>query len=122
LVRTFDNEIIEAKPETWAIEDESGRPLASFTQIPLRLAWEITVHKSQGMTLDSAMIDLSRAFEKGQGYVAISRLRNLSGLKLRGLNRTALQVAELAMRVDFRLLELSQEWDDSLDEKILESE
>lgn len=122
LVRTFDNEIIEAKPETWAIEDESGRPLASFTQIPLRLAWAITVHKSQGMTLDSAMIDLSRAFERGQGYVAISRLRDLSGLKLRGLNQTALEVDELAMRADVRFRELSQEWDDSLEEKDLENE
>lgn len=122
LVRTFDNEIIEAKPETWAIEDESGKALASFTQIPLRLAWAITVHKSQGMTLDSAMIDLSRAFERGQGYVAISRLRDLNGLKIKGLNQTALEVDELAMRADVRFRELSGEWDDSLEEKDLENE
>ncbi len=117
LVRTRDNELIEAKPETWAIEDETGRPLASFVQVPLRLAWAITVHKSQGMTLDAAMIDLSRAFEKGQGYVALSRLRDLTGLKLRGLNQTALEVDELAMKADFRFRQLSQEWDDSLEEK-----
>lgn len=122
LVRTFDNELIEAKEENWAIEDESGKPLASFIQIPLRLAWAITVHKSQGMTLDAAMIDLSKAFEKGQGYVALSRLRDLAGLKLRGLNQTALEVDELAMRADARFQELSQEWDDSLDEKELENE
>lgn len=122
LVKTRDNDLIEAKAETWAIEDETGKPLASYVQIPLRLAWAITVHKSQGMTLDAAMIDLSRAFEKGQGYVAISRLRDLSGLKLRGLNQTALEVDELAMRADFRFRELSQEWDDSLDEKELTHE
>lgn len=122
LVKTLDNDLIEAKVETWAIEDETGKPLASFVQIPLRLAWAITVHKSQGMTMDAAMIDLSRAFEKGQGYVALSRLRDLSGLKLRGLNQTALEVDELAMRADFRFRELSQEWDDSLDEKDLENE
>ncbi|SMC59430.1 AAA family ATPase [Moheibacter sediminis] len=122
LVKTLDNDLIEAKVETWAIEDETGKPLASFVQIPLRLAWAITVHKSQGMTMDAAMIDLSRAFEKGQGYVALSRLRDLSGLKLRGLNQTALEVDKLAMRADFRFRELSQEWDDSLDEKDLENE
>lgn len=122
LVKTFDNDLIEAKPETWAIEDETGKPLASFVQVPLRLAWAITVHKSQGMTLDAAMIDLSRAFEKGQGYVALSRLRDLQGLKLRGLNQTALEVDELAMRADKRFQELSEEWEDALSEKELENE
>lgn len=122
LVKTYDNELIEAKPEVWAIEDETGKPLASFTQVPLRLAWAITIHKSQGMTLDTAMIDLSRAFEKGQGYVAISRLRDLNGLKLRGINQIALEVDNLAIRADARFRELSQEWDDSLDEKDIENE
>lgn len=122
IVRTFDNDLIEAKPETWAIEDENGKALASFTQVPLRLAWAITVHKSQGMTLDRAMIDLGRAFEKGQGYVALSRLRDLQGLKLRGLNQTALEVDELAMKADKRFRELSEEWDQSLNEKSLENE
>src|SRR5690606_3730589 len=72
--------------------------------------------------LDAAMIDLSRAFEKGQGYVALSRLRDLQGLKLKGLNQTALEVDDLAMRADKRFQELSQEWDDSLEEKDLEQE
>lgn len=122
LVRTLDNELIEATPEVWAFEDEMGKTLASFTQVPLRLAWAITVHKSQGMTLDAAMIDLSKAFEKGQGYVALSRLRDLSGLKLRGLNQMALEVDELAMRADKRFQELSQEWDNSLSEEELKKE
>jgi len=58
------------------------------------------VHKSQGMSLDAAVIDLSRAFEYGQGYVALSRLRKLSGLYLLGLNERALQVHPQAIETD----------------------
>ena len=68
--------------------------------MPLRLALAITVHKSQGMSLDAAVIDLSRAFEYGQGYVALSRLRSLAGLHLLGLNERALRVHPLAVEKD----------------------
>jgi ATP-dependent DNA helicase PIF1 len=88
-----------AEPSTWKIE-EGGQERASITQIPLRLAWAITVHKSQGMSLDAAVIDLSRAFEYGQGYVALSRLRSLEGLYLLGLNERALRVHPNAVAKD----------------------
>ena len=91
LVRTVGGSIIHAEPEEWRLED-GGTVRATLTQVPLRLAWAITVHKSQGMTLDSAEIDLSDAFEPGMGYVALSRIRSLNGLKLMGLNDTALSV------------------------------
>ena len=83
MVRTRGGKRIVAEPATWKI-DESGKERASITQVPLRLAWAITVHKSQGMSLDAAVIDLSRAFEYGQGYVALSRLRTLAGLTCSG--------------------------------------
>jgi ATP-dependent DNA helicase PIF1 len=91
VVRTFDNELITASPAEWQYE-EHGAIRATVTQVPLRLAWAITIHKSQGMTLDAAEIDLGDAFEPGMGYVALSRLRSLDGLKLMNLNETALRV------------------------------
>lgn len=100
---------IVAEPEDWRIEDESGKLLVSYQQVPLRLAWAITVHKSQGMTLDSAVMDLSNTFEKGQGYVALSRIKGLEGLQLKGFNATTLEVDQLALRADKRFQILSEE-------------
>ncbi len=91
IVRTFDGRTIHAEAAEWSMQD-GAKVLARITQIPLRLAWAITVHKSQGMSLDAAIVDLSRAFEYGQGYVAISRVRTLDGLFLEGLNRRALEL------------------------------
>ena len=111
VVRTRGGKRIVAEPVTWKIE-ENGKERASVTQIPLRLAWAITVHKSQGMSLDAAVIDLSRAFEYGQGYVALSRLRSLAGLHLLGLNERALHVHPKAIEKDAEFRESS---DDALD-------
>lgn len=102
LIETFKGDIIEAKREVWPIEDGSG-VLALISQIPLRLAWAITVHKSQGLSLDCAEIDLSRTFEYGMGYVALSRVRSLSGLKLLGINDLALEVNEKMIIFDDQL-------------------
>lgn len=107
VVKTFDNERIVAAPEEWQYED-NGDVRASITQVPLRLAWAITIHKSQGMTLDAAEIDLGKAFEPGMGYVALSRVRSLSGLKLMNLNDIALQVHPEILSHDNALQRQSQ--------------
>jgi ATP-dependent exoDNAse (exonuclease V) alpha subunit len=86
-------------PDTWELRD-GDKKRASITQIPLRLAWAITVHKSQGMTLDAARIDLRKAFVEGMGYVALSRVKNLSSLYLSGINRMALAISEDAQNID----------------------
>jgi ATP-dependent exoDNAse (exonuclease V) alpha subunit len=82
---------IEAVPGEWSVSDGTTI-LAQLKQVPLRLAWAITVHKSQGMSLDAAVIDLSQAFEFGQGYVALSRVRTIEGLFLTGFNDRALRL------------------------------
>ncbi len=90
-IETYDGRNITAESMEWTVED-SGKIKAKIIQIPLRLAWAVTVHKSQGMSLDAAHIDLSRAFVYGQGYVALSRVRSLNGLTLAGINKRALEV------------------------------
>ncbi len=110
-IKTSDGVLVTATRSQWSIEDEKGMELATFHQIPLRLAWAITVHKCQGMTLDSAHIDLSKTFERGQGYVALSRLRDIDRLRLTGFNRTALEVDPLALKADKRFRVLSEECD-----------
>lgn len=91
IVRTKGGISITAEPMEWQVE-EQGKVKASVSQLPLRLAYAMTVHKSQGMSMDAAVMDLSRAFEYGQGYVALSRVRRLSGVHLVGLNQRALEV------------------------------
>ncbi len=105
-VRTLDGRTIDVERENWRVE-EDGKLRAEISQYPLRLAWAITVHKSQGMSLDAAEIDLSKSFEKGMGYVALSRVRSLSGLYLKGLNQLALRVNDEVLEMDKKFKKLS---------------
>jgi ATP-dependent exoDNAse (exonuclease V) alpha subunit len=84
-------------PDTNRVEEDV---MATFAQFPLRLAWAVTIHKSQGQTLDSAVLDFGRgAFANGQAYVAFSRIRTLEGVYL---SRT-LQPSDI--QVDRRVIE-----------------
>ena len=94
---------------TWSFGDGTGGTGQNVTQIPLRLAWAITVHKSQGMSMDSAIMDLSEVFEYGQGYVALSRVRRLSGLYIIGHNEKAFKVHPEILLKDKKFRQESEE-------------
>lgn len=86
-VELLDGTVVDVDPVSW--EDARGyggnkKIYAEISQIPVKLAWSITIHKSQGMTLDRAVIDVNHAFADGQSYVALSRVRTLDGLYLQG--------------------------------------
>lgn len=87
------------EPDSWDLA-ENDTKVASVTQLPLRLAYAITIHKAQGMTLDKAKINLAKAFTPGMGYVALSRVRRLEDLYLMGINQMALTVSEEARQLD----------------------
>lgn len=123
IVKLSNGYVIKVEYEDWAIENDKGKVSAKISQIPLKLAWAITIHKSQGMTLDAAQIDLSKTFEVGQGYVALSRIKNIEGLKLMGFNEKALSVDPLILSIDSRIKQASKKAFDkieSYDERQLE--
>ena len=99
IVKIKNGSRVSTEPMEWRVEVD-GKIKASVSQVPLRLAYAMTVHKSQGMSMDAAIMDLSKAFEYGQGYVALSRVRRLSGVYLTGLNKRALEVHPEIMEKD----------------------
>lgn len=90
-VKTEKGDSISVEPSTWDVYDYvyneetktiEPRVIGSFTQFPLKLAWAVTIHKSQGMTFEKAIVDAHQSFASGQVYVALSRCRSLEGLVL----------------------------------------
>lgn len=101
----YDNEKDEVKEKT----------LGSFSQFPIRLAWAVTIHKSQGLTFEKAVIDAGRSFAPGQVYVALSRLTGLDGLVLHS------KIYRESIRSDYRIREfMEQELPEEGYENVLE--
>jgi hypothetical protein len=106
-----ENDAIEVHKEKWEniryslnrqtqqLEEEV---MGSFTQFPLRLAWAITIHKSQGLTFEKAVIDAGQAFAPGQVYVALSRCTSLKGMILKS------QITSSSLHVDERIIRFSE--------------
>ena len=123
IVRLVNGREVTVEPHSWSL-NEDGKIRAEISQLPLRLAWAITIHKSQGMSLDAAEIDLSRAFTPGMGYVALSRVRGLAGLYLKGVNGMAFAMHPQVHQLDAELRQasaaLSEITDDIGEEVIIE--
>lgn len=107
MVRFDNGHIVVMQPAAWEMMD-GETVLASVKQVPLRCAWAITIHKSQGMTLDRARMDLRRTFAPGMGYVALSRVESMNGLYLDGINDRAFLVSPQAVGLDGILRDRSQ--------------
>lgn len=93
IVRFANGEIVTVKMHKWTKTFANGRVELSRTQIPLALAWALTIHKCQGMSLDRVRMDLSHVFAEGQGYVALSRARALDGMEITGFKRSAIRAS-----------------------------
>lgn len=83
---------ILVQAEKWDIENLEGKIEASRSQIPLILAWALSIHKCQGQTLHWVKVDLRKIFECGQSYVALSRAVSMDGLQVEGFHTSSVRV------------------------------
>lgn len=102
---TFD---IIIRPEEWKVEMPNGDIVASRVQVPLILAWAMSIHKSQGQTMSRLKVDMGKIFESGQAYVALSRATSLEGLQVLNFNKRSVQAHERVAQFYSRLNTVSE--------------
>jgi ATP-dependent DNA helicase PIF1 len=88
----FADTTIKVVPMVRSLESKKGEILASRCQVPLKLAWSLTIHKSQGMSIDRLEVKIDDAFEYGMAYVALSRARTLAGLRVVAYNKAKFRI------------------------------
>ncbi|KAK9367319.1 PIF1-like helicase-domain-containing protein [Lipomyces kononenkoae] len=107
--------------EIWKIELPNGEIQAQRSQVPLILAWALSIHKAQGQTIERVKVDLGRVFEKGQAYVALSRATSKDGLQVLHFNATKVRVHEKVTKFYLSLKTFNQSRHDQDDEAFLEA-
>merc|ERR1712228_940192 len=100
-VRCDDGNVVQVDPVAYLHSGAAGSGVLSRLQLPLKLGWALTVHRAQGCTLSRAEIQLENAFDCGQVYVALSRVKSLAGLWIRGRPVTQKEVKAHPTVLDF---------------------
>ncbi|CAF0857018.1 unnamed protein product [Brachionus calyciflorus] len=98
IVKFMNQTEMVIKHETWTFKINSAGQSITRKQLPLQLAWAISIHKSQGMTLDCVELSLSRVFEYGQAYVALSRAKSLDNLRILDFDPNAIKANETVIK------------------------
>ncbi len=110
-LQLLNGKVIDLKKTEFSILDGHGKTRAAATNFPVTLAWASTIHKAQGASIDSLLVDLSRLWESGQAYVALSRARSIQGLHITSWEPDSIITDPLVQQF---YQQIKQEWDSSL--------
>ena len=92
VVKTLDGRLINLSKQNFSLKDGNGNVIAEASNYPISLAYAITIHKSQGATIDHGVVDLFNLWDSGQGYTALSRLSSPAGLRILKWNQRSIFV------------------------------